>query len=324
LGIEAKSLKNTKDVIMPVGTSFIRREIDPWYEDSEHHDEEIATKSINAALMEDPLTFRRKFLLLFLIIGVATITGGIAAFVTSRHQASNKGGGQTIAPSPSPITSEPTAEPTDAPMTSAPTSRPTAGTATPTADNADANIDTSSPSSTNINVDTTSPTSATFVSETLSLRQSIELFSPQSLPALENATSPQAQALDWTIQQPNPSLVHFGLATLRYATNSSGGWRNDDGWLLSDVCEWYGIVCRGNIVVKVNLSFNNLGATLPDEVSLLTDLEVLSISGSAESGETKGNLVGTIPSTWGERLANLSELSAHSHSFFFALSTQVT
>jgi hypothetical protein len=63
-------------------------------------------------------------------------------------------------------------------------------------------------------------------------------------------------------------------------------------------------------VVKVYLSFNDLRATLPDEVSLLTDLEVLSISGSDENRETKGNLVGTIPSTWAERLADLSEIYA--------------
>jgi hypothetical protein len=317
LGIEEKSLENTEDVVMAVGSSFPRREIDPWYEDDEHHDEEKATKSIKAALTEDPFTFRRKFMLLFLIIGVAAITGGIAAFVTSRHQARSSGGepenapiSRTIAPSPSPITSEPTAAPTDAPVTSASTSQPTAGTATPTVGNADANIDTLSPSSANTNVDTTAPTSAPSMSQSLSLRQRIELWSPESLPALDNATSPQAQALDWAIQQPNPSLVHFGLATLRYATNSSTGWRNEDGWLTSDVCEWYGIVCRGTKVVKVYLSFNNLGATLPDEVSLLTDLEVLSISGSTENRETKGNLVGTIPSTWGERLVNLSELYA--------------
>jgi hypothetical protein len=164
-GMEEKSLENTEDVVMAVGTLFPRRKIDPWYEDREHHDEEKATKFIKAALTEDHFSFRRTFMVLFLILGVATITGGIAAFVTSRHQASRSGGPitRTIAPSPSPITSEPTSAPTDAPVTPAPTSRPTAGAATPTADNANANIDTSSPSSANTNADTSSQTSALFV-----------------------------------------------------------------------------------------------------------------------------------------------------------------
>jgi hypothetical protein len=134
--------------------------------------------------------------------------------------------------------------------------------------------------------------------------------SPESVSALGNATSPQARALEWASQQSNPSLIHFALATLRYATNITTGWKNEEGWLTSDVCEWFGIVCQDNRVVEIALSFNNLGSTLPDEVSLLTDLQVLSISGSAKRRQTKGNLVGAIPLTWGERLVNLSKLYA--------------
>lgn len=305
LAIDEMALETTEDVITAVRTSLPLHNIDPWWQDAdEHHDEEKATKSNMATMsnnvqpMGDPITFRRKFMLIFLILGVAVIAGGIASFVTSRFQAKND-----IAATPSPITSEPTNEPTTAPtespLTPKPTSQPTTRLwAAPTVSNA--------------NVDTTSPTStiAPSASQNLSLRRQIELMSPESVPALGNATSPQTRALEWASQQSNPSLIHFALATLRYATNSTTGWKNEEGWLTSDVCEWFGIVCQDNRVVEISLSFNNLGSTLPDEVSLLTDLQVLSISGSAEKRQKKGNLVGAIPLTWGERLVNLSKLYA--------------
>lgn len=248
--IEEKVVETTEDVIMAVRTSRPHHEIDPWWQDDEHHDEEKAAKSTTAAKSNEvqPLgerfKFRRKSMLLFLILGVATITGCIASFVTSRFQARND-----VAATPSPITSEPTNEPTTVPTESLkPTPQPTTRVwAAPTMSNA--------------NVDTTSPMStiAPSVSQNLSLRQQIELMSPESVPALPNATSPQARALEWASQRPNPSLTHFGLATLRYATTTTTGWKNDEGWLTLEVCEWYGIVCQDNKVVEIYLSFNNLG-----------------------------------------------------------------
>lgn len=158
---------------------------------------------------------------------------------------------------------------------------------------------------------TVSPTGAGTTSPTvdhskLTLHERIELFSPESLPALDNATSPQAQALEWALQQPDTSLEHYSLATLRYS--STKDWSNDNGWLTTpNVCGWYGIVCRDDKVVELALSFNDLASTLPDELSLLSDLQVLSMAGAAGTGKVKGSLTGSIPASWGERLVNLGE-----------------
>ena len=302
--MKEKDVETTGEVITAVKTLLPHHEVDPLWQDDEHHDEEkakkstIATSSDEVQLMGEPFTFRRKFMLLFLILGVATIAGGVASFVTSRFQGRNNIEA-THSPITSAPTSEPTTEPTESTLTPKPTSQPTTRLwAAPTVSNA--NVDTTTPTSTN----------APSVSTNLSLREQIELMSPESVPSLANATSPQSRALEWASQQPNPSLTGFGLATLRFATNTTTGWKNEEGWLTLDVCEWYGVVCRDNKVVEIYLSFNNLGSTLPDEVSLLTDLQVLSISGSAETLNTKGNVVGAIPFTWGERLVNLSKLYA--------------
>jgi hypothetical protein len=132
------------------------------------------------------------------------------------------------------------------------------------------------------------------------------------MPALDNATTAQARALNWTLQQTNPSLEHYSLATLFYLSKSK--WSNDAGWMTSSsVCEWYGIVCREGKVTEMTLSFNNLASTLPDELSLLTDLEVLSLSGAAGTGQVKGGLTGSIPSSWGKRMVNLGKHNCCCH-----------
>jgi hypothetical protein len=300
----------------------------PWWQDGQDEETGInvngsraggkTVKSIDPE--EEPLTFRRTFMILFLIIGFAAITGGIAALVTSNHQKSQVAGDEPtvqvaspprITPPPSP----PTTTSPSPPVTIMPTTQPVAETilkvtGQPTVEQTRAtSIPTSSPPTTNAPTalpatnDTTSPTIDHLK---LSLYEKIELFSPESMPALDNATTAQARALNWTLQQTNPSLQHYSLATLFYESKSK--WSNDAGWMTSSsVCEWYGIVCREGKVTEMTLSFNNLASTLPDELSLLTDLEVLSLSGAAGTGQVKGGLTGSIPSSWGKRMVNLGK-----------------
>lgn len=203
-------------------------------------------------------------------------------------------------------TTLPTSQPVTEPIVDAagqPTAEPPTATEPPTV----APTTVSPPTASPMIVETASPTIDHLK---LSLYEKIELFSPESLPALENATTPQAQAFNWTLQQADPSLEQYALATLHYSSTTK--WSNDAGWMTSSsVCDWYGIVCREGEVMELTLSFNNLASTLPDELSLLTDLEVLSMSGAAGTGKVKGSLTGSIPSTWGERLVKLVALELY-------------
>ena len=301
----------------------------PWWQDDQ--DEETGTianesrkggktvKSIDPE--EEPFTFRKTFMILFLIIGVAAITGGIAALVTSNHQKSQGAGDAPTAQ----VASPPRITPPPSPSTTASPSQPSTTTSTtqpvtetipevtdqPTAEPSRVGPATSPPTPLVTSAPTASPTTSDTVSPTvdhlkLSLYDKIELFSPESLPALDNATTAQARALNWTLQQPDPSLEQYSLATLFYSSNSK--WSNDAGWMTSSsICEWYGVVCSEGKVTEITLSFNNLASTLPEELSLLTDLEVLSLSGAAGTGKVKGSLTGSIPSSWGERMVNLGE-----------------
>ena len=312
------SSNKSKELVMAVGSARHNSSASWWQDD---HDEEAGTvttpqpsskKNKPTGPDEEPLTLRKTFMILFLIIGLAAITGGIATLVTSQHQKSKIIDDETVqATSPPRITPPPSPQVTkspSAPPTATPTIQPTSATAstTVTTEQPTAHSVSAVPTSAPNNGDSASPT---IDHEKLTLRERIELFSPESLPYLENVTSPQAQALAWALKQSNHSLEHYSLATLFFSATKA--WINDDGWLTSaSICDWYGVACRDHKVTELNLSFNNLASTLPDELSLLTDLQVLSLSGAAGTAKVKGSLIGTIPSSWGERLVNLGELHA--------------
>lgn len=303
----------SKELVVAVGSENRNAS---WWLDT--HDEETGTRSRpsgkrrngNKAVIpeeEEQFTFRKTFMFLFLIIGVAAITGGIAALVTSKHQKKESDVEPNVqATSPPRITPPPTQATTD-PSSSPPPS------AVPTTPATETTLVTEQPNGQpQAEAPTASPTVADTLAPTvdhlkLSLYERIELFSPESIPALDNATTPQARALEWALQQSIPSLEQYSLATLHYS--STEDWSNDDGWLTSStVCDWYGVVCSGDKVTELTLSFNNLISKLPDELSLLTDLQVLSMSGAAGTGNVKGRLTGTIPASWGSRLVNLGKL----------------
>jgi hypothetical protein len=120
---------------------------------------------------------------------------------------------------------------------------------------------------------------------------------------LNDPASPQSLAYAWL--NGRRDLDTFGLLTLLFMTNTTG-WNNIWDLTKIDKCSWYGISCDKNgDVTGIFLSFSGLNGRLPDEIALLTHLTGLSLAGSAESGKVKGNIVGTIPSSWGRRLTNL-------------------
>ena len=188
----------------------------------------------------------------------------------------------TKQPTPIPTPQPVSGQPTQSPITLRPTSLPTAlASSTPT-----------------MEPTTLSP------SQPMSLEEWIVWQSPESEDGLNDPESPQSRAFEEL--NGVRDLQKFGLLTLFFATNLTAGWMTP--WdMTRPMCQWYGVDCDQSRVVSLNLGFNGLEGTLPHELSLLTDLEAISISGSAFSGEIRGRLTGTIPSSWGTRLSNLSE-----------------
>lgn len=225
---------------------------------------------------------RRRSLWPIAFIGIVAISGGIAAIVSSKKQQAKQGGEQEDQ-SIVQVTSPPSLTP---PSGIPPLPSPTTGMTTP-------------PSSGTV-TSTKEPTLPTLASTDLTLYEKIELLSPESFPALKNATTPQARALEWALAQPTPSLEQYSLATLHFSSMNQN-WINNNEWLASsNVCQWNGITCNGDNVTQIDFNNINLASTLPDELSLLTDLQVLSIPG--------GRLTGTIPTSYGERLTNLEQI----------------
>ena len=174
----------------------------------------------------------------------------------------------------------PTSSPTSSPTTAGPTLLPSKTTAPPIT-----------------LVSTASPTIE------LPFYEWIVFHSPVSVPSLNDPASPQSLAYAWL--NGRRDLDTFGLLTLLFMTNTTG-WNNIWDLTKIDKCSWYGISCDKNgDVTGIFLSFSGLNGRLPDEIALLTHLTGLSLAGSAESGKVKGNIVGTIPSSWGRRLTNL-------------------
>ena len=79
--------------------------------------------------------------------------------------------------------------------------------------------------------------------------------------------------------------------------NATQGDNWTQSWdLNADVTAWQGLTIKDNKVVAIDLSFNNLVGSLPDELGNLTNLESLNLF--------RNRITGAIPSTIG----NLKQL----------------
>jgi hypothetical protein len=139
---------------------------------------------------------------------------------------------------------------------------------------------------------TEAPSASSSLSPSFSPRGHVlDVFPPYTLDALEDASSPQSQAYAWVQNDPllhtysNARLLQrFALATLYYATGSSG-WKETLNWLAyeHDECTWYsktdpkgyshynGYPCNQEQQYKhLTLYDNGLAGSIPPEVSLLT------------------------------------------------------
>jgi hypothetical protein len=200
---------------------------------------------------------------------------------------------------------------------------------------------------------TPAPTTVTDAlwAELLSLNATFE----KNLWQFTNAKSAQYQALAWikndTIVMTQGRSTHdllqrYVLAVLFYATNG-GNWGWSGPYLSSkDVCSWnkgsenYGVYCRsdGGSVNKLILSDNNLKGTLPWELGLLTNLEIIDLDfndlegsfptdfsqrPSLKSLAIQGNWwTGTIPTELGQ-LLSLTYLAMYSNQMTGTIPTEL-
>lgn len=207
-----------------------------------------------------------------------------------------------------PPTSQPPVSPSSTPSTpltkgptKLPTNRPTTVTSTIEPTNRPTTPSPTLPPSQSSLLPSRFPTSAA-PSKLIDFHDWIVSYSPDSADALSIQTSPQYLA--FISLKEKRDIEAFGLLTLLFMTNATG-WKNSWNLLQTDKCSWYGVDCTsGGHVRGIFLSFNGLDGSLPNEMTLLTHLENLSIAGSAESKEVQGNIKGKIPSSWG-RLTNL-------------------
>jgi len=136
--------------------------------------------------------------------------------------------------------------------------------------------------------------------------------SPNGGALFADPTSPESQALQWLENSdplqldPSNSDTHVQLEQ-RYALltlwfGSPNNWFNQTNWLNGDECSWWGVTCdvtttagRRNlqngtaVVTRLELKANNVQGNIPEDLALLTDLEILNLE--------KNSLKGTLPST---------------------------
>lgn len=98
----------------------------------------------------------------------------------------------------------------------------------------------------------------------------------------------------------NPILESDSLALLSIYQNMGGGaWLNETNWLIEPVSAWFGVTVEGNRVVGLELSGNNLTGPISPELGSLTALRTVNLNGNTQVG-------GTIP----EEISNLTQLES--------------
>ena len=168
---------------------------------------------------------------------------------------------------------------------------------------------TTSKSSSSNSPPTSVPTAAPTISSQEADRRKVLIQTASPNSAFEVATSHPNLALEWMASDPVSATLdddafvqRFALVNLWYSTNGLD-WtlQQDISWLSAvDECDWDGIVCGSDgFVSELNLDDVGVSGFLPIEITLLSQLTVLSM--------TSGSLGGSLPTEIGQ-LAALSSL----------------
>jgi hypothetical protein len=98
--------------------------------------------------------------------------------------------------------------------------------------------------------------------------------------ALRTASSPQNKALIWLSNNTDlnsylnaTKIQRYALATLFYSTNGHS-WNEKAYWRTNRTeCEWHAVSCDDNDSIdRLDLSYNNLVGTIPNELALMSNL----------------------------------------------------
>ena len=125
---------------------------------------------------------------------------------------------------------------------------------------------------------------------------------PDGGASLRDQSSPQSAALNWLQNPINENysdsrlLQRYALATLYYATNpNNNSWKSTSSWLSdTNECDWYSTsepssdVCtttpNSAVYKELDLRGNGLQGEIPEEISLLTDLDTIRLSDNVLTG----------------------------------------
>ncbi|VXD15923.1 T9SS type A sorting domain-containing protein [Marinoscillum sp. 108] len=137
-----------------------------------------------------------------------------------------------------------------------------------------------------------------------------------------------SNGFDWTITAGTFSTTNVSdsLALVAFYNATDGtNWFNNSNWLLGPVETWFGVQTASGRVTELQLSGNNLGGSLPDEIGDLDQLQRLNLNINGITGavpESIGNLInlevlgltnpisslpeslGELNSLWGFNMAN--------------------
>ena len=147
--------------------------------------------------------------------------------------------------------------------------------------------------------------------------------------AVATTGSPQSRAYEWLLADPGLTsysesrvLQRYALATFYYST-SGDSWEDNSLWMSEEKeCSWFSRtasfpVCKSDEYVTLELDFNNLDGTLPNELALLNKLERVELSGGPDTF-----LTGALPSELG-LLTSLSYLSLRENDLRGRIPTEI-
>lgn len=175
-------------------------------------------------------------------------------------------------------------------------------------------------------IPTTSPTTmqAKFILDILELQ-----LTPGSIDRLNTVDSPQSKAISWLLEDMDLTfysderiLQRYALATFYHATGGPTTWTTGDGWLGDDhECSWFtssfqpSKICRNGTLLHLNMMGNALGGTLPEDITLLTNLVELTLGLNA--------IAGHIPAADLQKLSLLKTLSLAANLFTGTIPTEI-